>query len=133
MNQRTAYARRCTQAAERGLTLIEIIVVLIILSVLMAFLMGRVFTMGDAAKAETTRVKMTDLKSQIYLFQMRNNTLPQTLEQAGVAKDQMSDAWGLPVQYKALDNGRAYELRSLGADGRDGGSGPDEDILVKGP
>lgn len=133
MNQRAAFTRRGAHAAERGLTLIEIIVVLIILSVLMAFLLGRVFTMGDTAKAETTRVKMTDLKSGIYLYQMRNNTLPQNLEQAGISKDQLTDAWGQPIQYRALDNGRAYELRSVGADGKEGGEGVDADISVKGP
>jgi general secretion pathway protein G len=131
-NQLVSRAAQRGLNRERGLTLIEIIVVLIILSVLMAFLLGKVFAMGDQAKAEATRLKLTDLKSNIYLFQMRSNALPQTLDQAGVTKEQTSDAWGNPVTYRIVD-GRSYEVKSLGADGKDGGQGADADIIVTGP
>jgi general secretion pathway protein G len=125
-------ATRRSLNRERGLTLIEIIVALIIFSVIMAFLLGKVFAMGGQAKAEATRLKLTDLKSNIYLFQMRSNALPQSLDQAGVTKEQTSDAWGNPVAYRIVD-GRSYELKSLGADGKDGGQGADADIIVTGP
>lgn len=118
------------KSAERGLTLIEIIVVLMMVGIIGAFIGGKVFKAGDKAKAELTRAKLNSLKEPIYIFQMRNSTLPQTLAQAEA--EDTKDAWGKEVQYRVID-GRGYELRSLGGDGRDGGSGADADIIVTGP
>ena len=116
---------------ERGLTLIEIMVVLLLIGAVFAFVGGRVFKAGDKAKAELTRAKLASLKEPIYMYQMRNNQLPQDLRAADA--EDTKDSWGREVVYRALDGGRSYELKSLGADGRDGGSGADADIIVTGP
>jgi hypothetical protein len=92
---------------------------------------GRVFKAGDKAKAQATVVKMEQLKGSIGIFQMKTNTLPKDLKEAEV--DDASDSWGREIQYRPLDGSRAYELRSLGADGREGGSAADSDIKVTGP
>lgn len=118
-------------ANQRGLTLIEIIVVLILLGVISSMVIGRVFKAGDKAKAQATVVKMEQLKGSIGIFQMRANTLPKDLREAEV--DDAMDSWGREIQYRSLDGSRTYELRSLGADGREGGSGADADIKVTGP
>jgi general secretion pathway protein G len=118
-------------SSQRGLTLVEIMVVLLLLGLVFAFVGGKVFKAGDKAKAELTRTKLLSIKEPIYMYQMRNNSLPQDLNAAEA--DDTKDAWGREVQYRALDSGRSYELKSLGADGRDGGSGADADILVTGP
>jgi len=39
-----------------------------------------------------------------------------------------TDAWDRPVSYSVDEDGRLYELRSLGADGRPGGDGPQADL-----
>jgi general secretion pathway protein G len=96
-----------------------------------AFVGGRVFKAGDRAKAELTRAKLNSLKEPIYMFQMRNNTLPSDLKTAEA--EDTKDAWGKEVVYRVIDSGRSYELRSLGSDGREGGSGADADIVVTGP
>jgi general secretion pathway protein G len=129
MNQKQNQSTKL--ADERGLTLIEIIIVLVILSLVMSFLAGKLFGMGDVAKAELTRTKMASIKEPIYLFQMRENTLPSDLNTAGATDP--TDGWGKPIQYRLLDGTRSYELKSLGADGREGGTGSDADIIVKGP
>jgi general secretion pathway protein G len=122
--------RSAKDASQRGLTLIEIIVVLMMVGIIGAFIGGKVFKAGDKAKAELTRAKLNSLKEPIYIFQMRNSTLPQSLAQAEA--DDTKDAWGREIQFRVMD-GRGYELRSLGGDGRDGGSGADADIIVTGP
>lgn len=118
-------------SSERGLTLVEIIVVLMMIGIIGAFVGGKVFKAGDKAKAELTRAKLNSLKEPIYMFQMRNNTLPNDLKSAEA--DDTKDAWGREVQYRIIESGRSYELRSQGADGRDGGSGSDADVIVTGP
>ena len=42
----------------------------------------------------------------------------------------LNDPWGNPLIYQRLENG--FELSTLGADGKIGGSGEAEDIMVKG-
>ncbi|MFO0415893.1 MAG: type II secretion system protein GspG [Pseudomonadota bacterium] len=129
--RRRSSARVAAGSSERGLTLIEIIVVLMMVGIIGAFVGGRVFKAGDRAKAELTRAKLNSLKEPIYMFQMRNNTLPSDLKTAEA--EDTKDAWGKEVVYRVIDSGRSYELRSLGSDGREGGSGADADIVVTGP
>lgn len=129
--RRTLHTAEGRGSSERGLTLIEIIVVLILLGVISSMVIGRVFKAGDKAKAQATVVKMEQLKGSIGIFQMKTNSLPKDLKEAEV--DDAADSWGREIQYRALDGSRTYELRSLGADGREGGSGADADIKVTGP
>jgi general secretion pathway protein G len=126
----TLNLRTSRGTSQRGLTLIEIIVVLMMVGIIGAFIGGKVFKAGDKAKAELTRAKINSLKEPIYIFQMRNSTLPQSLAQAEA--DDTKDAWGRDIQFRVMD-GRSYELRSLGGDGKDGGTGADADIVVTGP
>ena len=126
-----AEQRKDRSRLERGLTLIEIIIVLVILSVVMGFLFKSIFSTGQQAKAGLSKTMLTSLKGPIFIFQMKNNSLPADLKAAETTDN--NDAWGNPIQYRVLDSGRSYELKSLGADGRDGGAGADADILVSGP
>ena len=133
-------------ASQQGLTLVEIIVVLIILSVLFGFLFSGLFGQADTAKARTTGLMMTKLKSSINQFQLQYNQLPASLqalrqctEQTGQScipiinnDDELKDAWGTPFVY-ANDGARGYTLKSLGSDKREGGSEANGDITVTGP
>jgi general secretion pathway protein G len=133
--------------SERGLTLIEIIVVLIILSLVMTFLGGRIFGAGDQARADITRLQLQDIKSSIEQFRLRYSTLPNSLdslvgcnEQTGPGcnpimsnPESLKDAWGNPFVYTLQDGGRRYRVTSLGADGREGGEGVDYDVFIEGP
>jgi general secretion pathway protein G len=119
------------QNNEAGLTLIEILVVLGIIGLVLGFLVKNVFNMGESAKASLSKTKLEAIKGPLYLYQLQNNTLPQDIKSLSAVDTE--DAWGKPVQYKILDGGRSYELKSLGADGREGGSDANADIIVKGP
>ncbi|MEY4667505.1 MAG: type secretion system protein GspG [Pseudomonadota bacterium] len=116
---------------QRGLTLIEIIIVLVIIGIAMGFLFKNVFTMGDEARVELTKTKMNNAKGPLYLYQMRNNALPTDIR--ALENADTTDAWGRQITYRVLDGGRGYEMRSMGADGKDGGSGAAADIVVTGP
>ena len=119
------------QNNEAGLTLIEILVVLGIIGLVLGFLVKNVFNMGESAKASLSKTKLEAIKGPLYLYQLQNNTLPQDIKSLSAVDTE--DAWGKPVQYKILDGGRSYELKSLGADGREGGTDANADIIVKGP
>ncbi len=132
--------------SERGLTLVEILVVLIILGIVMTFLFGRITGAGDRAKASLTESMIKSLQGQIEQFRLRYNSMPSSLdeltrcsEKTGpgcipLAKDdQLVDAWNGRLQYSLDNGGRSYRIKSLGADGRDGGDGANYDITIQGP
>jgi len=124
-NQRIYAALKAN--TQRGMTLLEILVVLAIIGLVLTFLTKSIFSMGDSAKASLSKTKLEAIKGPLYLYQLQNNTLPQDLRSLTAVDTE--DAWGKPIQYKVLDGGRSYELKSLGSDGREGG----DDIIVKGP
>jgi general secretion pathway protein G len=130
---RSARSLRSALREEKGLTLVEIIIVLIILALVMSFLTKNLFKASSQAKAQLSEQMLNRLKEPLLMFQLKNNTLPQDLSAAGVDQDDLRDAFGNPIQYRLGDGGRSYELKSLGADGREGGTGADLDIVVKGP
>jgi general secretion pathway protein G len=116
---------------QKGLTLIEIIVVLMLVGIIGSFVTGRVFSAGDKAKAQLTKTKMTQMQGDINMYQLGNNSLPSNMAAADVGD--ATDAWGRDVSYRITNGGRSYELKSLGADGKDGGTGGNADITVTGP
>lgn len=117
---------------ERGLTLVEIIIVLIILAGVMSWLGGKLFGQKDKAMVSLTTSKLNALKQSIMEYQLRTNSLPQDLRALEETDASVTDGWAAPIQYKQLD-GRTYQLKSLGADGKEGGSGVAADIVVTGP
>jgi len=133
-------------ASEKGLTLVEILVVLIILGIVISFLGSRILGAGDQAKADLTKIMLKDLQSTIEQFRLRYNALPSALEDltrctektgpgcVPMAKeDMLNDAWGNKLAYGLENGGRSYKIKSFGADGKDGGDGVNYDASVSGP
>lgn len=134
-------------SSQRGLTLIEIIVVLVILAIVFAFLTGGLIGKAETAKAQVSQMKLEKVKNAISQYQLMKNKLPANLralvdcssDQGGgaclkVAEDEdLKDAWDTPIVYQPDGSGRSFVLKSLGADHKDGGSGTDGDISIKGP
>ena len=131
-------------SGQSGLTLIEIVVVLIILGVVFSVIAPNVLSQGDKAKARITKVQLAKLKSNIEQFQLQYNSLPNSLkdltdctEKTGSScipladEKDMLDAWGNRFSYEG--QGNRYKVSSKGADGRSGGSGVDGDIVEEGP
>lgn len=132
VDPRLRYKYNPTKAAnERGLTLIEIIVVLMLVGFISTFVVGKVFSAGAKAKAQLTRTKMNQIKGDINMYQLGNNALPNNLQVADVSET--TDAWDKEISYRITNGGRSYELKSLGADGKEGGTGGDADIVITGP
>lgn len=136
---------RALRGIQKGLTLVEIVIVLVILSVLIAFLTQGLFAKGQGAKANINKMKLTGLKDKINQYQLMYNALPQDLqslvscnEQTGSAcipiaqEEDLLDIFGTRIIYTSEGTGR-FVLKSLGADKKDGGSGADGDFVLAGP
>lgn len=138
--------RKINLDREAGLTFLEIMIVLIILGLVMATVGKKLLGAGDKAKVDLTKVSLQQVKQDIEQFQLRYNTLPSSLEDLTrctqatgqgcvpiANQDSLVDAWGNTFVYQRAGSSRAYVIKSLGADGRDGGDGVNYDITVEGP
>lgn len=131
---------------ERGFTLMEIMIVLTILVLIFTWFGGGLFAKGEKAKASLNKIRMKEIRNSIEQFQLNYNTLPSSLDdlvrctdRTGPGcvpitdKDKLSDAWGNPFQYSLESGGRSFKIKSLGADGIEGGEGTNYDAFEVGP
>ena len=135
------------RSSEHGLTLIEILVVIVLISLIAVVVGTNVIGQGEAARAELNVVKMEKLKSLLGQYRLKFNNYPDRLgdlvkpnadvQKSGklfvaiASEDDIKDVWGFPYLYKAENNGRTYTLSSLGADGVEGGEGANQDITMR--
>ena len=126
----------------RGMTLIEIMIVIAILGGLMAILGQTV--MGRLKKANMNQAKILigEVSKALDMYYTDCSTYPSTEEglQALIQKPAGCASWGPDPYLKKLNKdpwgkeliyenvGNTYIIRSLGADKREGGSGDGEDI-----
>lgn len=124
----------------RGMTLIEIMIVLVIVGGLAAILaQNLVGSLGKANKKEAV-IQMKEIGKQLDMFYTDCGFYPQSLDglvdpdpncknwgpEAYMKKNQLKDPWRTDYIYTV--EGSSYVLKSLGADRKEGGSGNDADI-----
>jgi len=134
----------------RGLTLIEILVVIVVLAVLATLVAPNVFRHIGAARETTARAQIEMLGAALDAYRLDNARYPTTeqglaaLWQAPSAEPRPvnwrgpylrkavpMDPWGAPYLYRSpgTQSGTGYDLLSYGADGKAGGDGEAADIL----
>ena len=121
----------------RGMTLVEILVVLAILSILMAIIGTQVYKNFQRAQVSATGVSIRQVEQQLTIYSAQHRgKFPSTSEGlvavygSGADADIPTDSWGNEFQYYSpgTHGDHKYEIISLGADGQEGGDGTDADI-----
>lgn len=141
--------RRDIPTAEAGLTLLEMIVVLVIIAIVAGLVTMNVVGRPDQARVTTTKTNLASLSSALKMYRLDNGQYPTTEQglkalaekpvtppvpaawpEGGYVSENPVDAWGNPYVYSSAGSG--FELKSLGKDGRPGGEGLDADLDAKG-
>lgn len=133
---------RSPAALQRGMSLIEIIIVIVLIGVVLTFVGSRILGGADRAKANLAKSQVQTLAGKIEQFEMDTGRRPGSLQElvaqptgaAGwlgpYAKDaELKDPWGNALLYRSPgEDGRPYDLVALGKDGKPGGDSYDADI-----
>lgn len=130
-----------------GMTLIEIMVVIVILGLLAAIVVPRLIGRTEEAKRTQTRIQIKNVEQALQLFKLDNGFYPSTEQglaalvripeigrvpknyrKGGYLDRVPADPWGNAYVYVSPAAERDYEISSYGADGVPGGEGEDGDI-----
>ena len=140
-NSRPRNFRFPSAAQQAGMSLIEIIIVIVLIGAVLTFVGSRVLGGADRAKANLAKSQVMTLAQKVESFQMDTGRLPTTLNELVVEPGnapgwlgpyakaaELSDPWGHPVEYRAPGENGPFDLVILGKDGKAGGTSVDSDI-----
>jgi general secretion pathway protein G len=132
--------------SERGITLIEMMVVVVIIALFAALVGPKMLGQADKAKRTAARVQINSFMTALGAYKLDIGNYPPTdlgfaalrvkpensTQWAGpyLQQDIPLDPWAHPYQYKFPgDHGDDPDIISYGADGQEGGEGNNADIV----
>ncbi|WP_068073773.1 type II secretion system major pseudopilin GspG [Novosphingobium lentum] len=147
----TRNAKRPVPRPANGFSLVELMVVLFIIGLLATVVALNVIPAGDKARVVKARTDIASLESAMETYRLdigtypgqgeglgalksppANLPVPESYRAGGYVKDIPNDPWGHPYQYAVPGrSNRPFEVFSLGADGKPGGSDLDADIYAQ--
>ena len=144
----TRVQQRPGGAIQRGFTLLEIMVVIVILGLLVAVVAPNVLQNQDRAMVEKTRADIAVLEQSLDMYKLDNHVYPSTdqglvallnkpetgnipknYRRDGYIKRLPEDPWGNPYRYIQPGEHGPFDLYSTGADGEEGGEDLASDIV----
>jgi len=133
------------ESSQRGFSLIELIVVLVILGLLATIVGPSVMSRLGKGKADIARVQIDNLEGALSLFRFDIGRYPNTsegftalIESPGIQnwsgpylekKRVPVDPWGREYEYRSPGQNGDYDIICYGADGVEGGEGDNVDIV----
>lgn len=130
-------------ASQRGFTLIELMIVIVILGLLVGLVGPRMVGRVGGARQKTAQAQIEMLATACDTFRLDMSRFPTSLEELIVSPGEGTkwdgpylrkseiplDPWGNPYEYRAPgENGRDYDIISYGADKTEGGDDENRDI-----
>jgi general secretion pathway protein G len=138
---------RLGRSRKSAFTLLEILIVVVIIGILAGIVLPRFIGQTDIARANAARAEIRSLMTALGTFRVYYSRYPSNSEgllalierpadadtwPEGGFLDQMvapADPWGNPYVYSNPGAHGPFDVVSYGADGRQGGEGPDADVV----
>jgi general secretion pathway protein G len=131
---------------QAGVTLIEMLVVLMIIGLFAALVAPRLFRKTDTARVTATRAQINSFMTALGAYKLDTGTFPTTEQGLQALRTRPSsmaqwdgpylpqeipvDPWGRPYVYKFPgEHGDEPDVISFGQDGQSGGEGTSADIV----
>lgn len=148
LRTRNTLMGRTAAQGSKGMTLIEIMVVLTLLGIVMTVLAVNVLGRFEEGKVDAARLQMKNLETSLLNFKLKYSKYPSTSEGLNALvtpppmkngrtpgafmdnAEQLTDPWGNPFQYfsPSTTGNHEYEIVSFGSDGQTGGTATAADI-----
>jgi len=128
MNTESLHKRRASK--EAGFTLIEILIVVVIIGLIASLIAPNLIGRFERSQSEIAKTQVEMLSSGILAFKMDVGRYPETLEELVKSTDTKwrgpylskqtvpKDPWNQDYQYKAPGEHGAFDLYSLGPNGK---------------
>ena len=132
---------------QKGFTLLEVMVVLVIIGLLIAIVAPNVLDNQDQAMQQKARADIASLEQALEMYRLDNFSYPTTEQglaalvskpslapeprnyrENGYIRRLPTDPWGNPYQYRSPGEHGRIDIFTLGADGRPGGEGMNAEI-----
>ena len=136
--------RTLTSAVMPGFTLIELLIVIVILGLLLSLVAPAMFSKVGSSQRKAAMAQMQMLATSLDTYRLDIGGYPESLDELRksskpgwdgpyLPREVPKDPWGNPYVYslKASDPNKPYGLMSFGKDGRPGGEGDNEDIVLQ--
>lgn len=136
--------RPATDRNQKGFTLIEILIVMVIIGLLAALVGPRMFGKVGKSKQKAAKAQISLFETALDTYRLDVGKYPTTdmgLEVLRIKPDGLEkwdgpylpkeipmDPWGKPYEYRSPSEHGDYEIVSTGADGGPGGDDEDMDI-----
>jgi len=137
--------KKMRRGGERGFTLVEILVVIIIIGLLAALVGPKLFGKVSGARQKATKAQIELFGTALDAFRLDTGRYPTTEEGLKALREKPSgleswqgpylpkeipnDPWGKLYIYKCPGEHGDYDLISYGLDGTEGGEGENQDIV----
>ncbi|MGE8545895.1 type II secretion system major pseudopilin GspG [Alcaligenes sp. WGS1538] len=135
----------CRPHPQKGFSLIEVMVVVVIMGIMAALVVPSLMDRPDQARIVAARQDIAALTQALKLYRLDNGRYPSTAQGLAALHERPAqppeprnwrpymdrlpqDPWGNPYQYLQPGVRGEIDVFSLGADGRPGGEGTDADI-----
>lgn len=132
--------------AQRGFTLLELLVVLVILGLLAAVAGPQVMKHVGGAKSSTAKLQIDEFGAALDMYKLEVGRYPNTQEGLQALSEAPSgatnwngpylkkktvpkDPWGNDYHFESPGQHGAFDIFSYGADNREGGEGEDKDVV----